>query len=98
MLELIKTVPTPIAIAIVCLAIGVGGVFAADNRYVLKDAFQRNYELSLMEAIRDVREDLKEAKSDEAKALLRADMDQLLDEFCRGSNANHRYCKGNSSE
>lgn len=82
LIDLAKLLPRPVLIAIVGIALGIGGVFAADARYVQASTFEKNYILNLRSYIRQRQEDLKQAKSDGERVEIQKDIDAAIDELC----------------
>ena len=81
-LDALGLLPLPVQVAIASVVLGAAAVFGLETRYVSASDFQKSYVLQLKEAIRDVRKDIRDAETDEAREILEEDLAEFIDELC----------------
>ncbi len=93
LLELLNLIPRAVQIAVAGILIG-GLAFAGhEMRYMTVGQFTKSYVLDLKSEIRAIQRELNDPDIDvRTKAILREQLDQMLDELCYEA-PNDPYCK-----
>lgn len=92
MIEFLKSIPVTIQIAVGGIILGVGGLVAADSRYVLASLYDKSFVLQSAAAVRELRKELRIAEDQEDIDLIREEIEQILDDMCYEA-PDHAYCK-----
>ncbi len=93
LVDILKLCPTWAQIAVIALVVGVGGAWAHEARYMTVDQYTKSYVLDLKSEIRQIEKDLgRESISEDAKEILREQLEFMLDELCY-EVPDDPYCK-----
>lgn len=92
--KLIDAVPVIWQRVIVITALLVGVAWAAEERYVPKEAWEKQYILELKDTIREIRKDLKDADlSEREREFLEEEIADLVDDLCYETDDEDRLCE-----
>lgn len=93
LLKLIEMIPQAIRLPIVFLMLGGAATLGAEARYMTVSDFTKSYVLDLKSEIRQLRQQIADpATSADVRALLREQLEALLDELCY-EIPDDPYCK-----
>ena len=93
-LELLSLVPKSVQVVVASAALGGGAVLGMEWRYVTSSDFRKSYILDLRGEIREIGRDLQNPDiSEDAKELLREQLERLIDDLCFETENTDPYCK-----
>lgn len=80
--SLLSFLPKSVTLTIVAVLVGGLGFAGHEIRYMTVADFTKSYVLDIKNTIRSLRLDLRNAETDRERALIQADIDELIDELC----------------
>ena len=94
MMEMLGLIPESVRIPILFVALGAGGTFAAESRYMTVADYTKSYVLNLKSEIREIQKELTDPDIDPEHAeKLLEQLEALIDELCY-ERPDDAYCHG----